>query len=326
MERNLLLGVDAGTSKTHAMITDCSGNVLGFGESGCGNYEVAGLDGMIASINKAIQHALQISGSNKSNLLAMGFGVAGYDWPSERESMIKAIEALEIPANYDLVNDVEIGLIAGTKHGWGIAVDAGSGNNIRGRNKDGAIGRITGSSFPFGELGGAGEIVWQAVIAVTYAWTKRGPETRLTDLLKSHLGVESENNLIEGLATRKLLPSPSIAEDIFHLAIAGDSVAMEIIIHSAQELGKNVNAVIKQLNLEKDEFDIVTMGSVFKAGEIFTKPFRESILKFAPKANIFPLQVFPVVGAILLAADRASILTDDFREKIMRFKIDTILY
>jgi len=324
MERNLLLGVDAGTSKTHAVITDRLGNVLGFGKSGCGNYEVVGLEGMSASINKAVQHAFQISGTNKSDLLAMGFGLAGYDWPSEREIMIKAIEALEIPADYDLVNDVEIGLIAGTQHGVGIAVDAGSGNNIRGRNKVGAIGRITGNGMSFGELGGASEIVWQAVIAATYAWTKRGPETGLSDLLKSHLGVESNDSLIEGLATGKFLPSPAIAKDIFRLAIAGDSVPMEIIIRSAQELAKNVNAVIKQLNLEKDEFDIVTMGSVFKAGEIYSKPFRESILQFAPKANIFPLQVFPVVGAILLAADKASILTDDFRQKIMQLRIDTI--
>ena len=323
MGKNLLLGVDAGTSKTHAVITDRLGRVLGFGKSGCGNYENVGFEGMTASINKAVQEALHHSGGSKSDLLAMGFGLAGYDWPSERELMVKAIETLEIPADYDLVNDVELGLIAGTRNGVGIAVDAGSGNNIRGRNKIGEIGRITGNGIFFGELGGASELVWQSLIAVTYAWTKRGPKTGLTDLLKSHLGVESEFCLIEGLATGKFLPSAIIAKDIFHLASAGDSVAIEIIHHSAVDLAENVIAVTNQLNFENEAFDIVLMGSVFKAGDIFTKPFKELIINFAPKVHIATLKVLPVIGAILLAAEKANILTNSFRDNLTLLNMDT---
>jgi len=36
------LGVDIGSSKSHAIIADERGNVLGFGEGGPGNHEVVG--------------------------------------------------------------------------------------------------------------------------------------------------------------------------------------------------------------------------------------------------------------------------------------------
>ncbi len=77
-------------------------------------------------------------------------------------------------------------------------MDAGTGNNVRGRNIQGHTGRITGNSARFGELGGAGELVVLTVIAVTHAWTQRGPATALTRILMDYAEVDSEEKLIEG--------------------------------------------------------------------------------------------------------------------------------
>jgi N-acetylglucosamine kinase-like BadF-type ATPase len=115
--------------------------------------------------------------------------------------MVEAIESLQIDCDYQFVNDVELGLLAGSENGWGVAVDAGTGNNIRGRDQSGRTGRITGNSVYFGEIGGAGEMVWLAQIAVTHAWTQRGPKTKLTTCFIDFLDVDSEFAMIEGLAT-----------------------------------------------------------------------------------------------------------------------------
>ena len=40
------LGADLGATKTHTLIVDENGNMLGFGESGPGNHETVGYDGM----------------------------------------------------------------------------------------------------------------------------------------------------------------------------------------------------------------------------------------------------------------------------------------
>ena len=49
----LLLGVDGGGSKTHALVADGEGRLLGFGRSGGSNYEAVG----IAQAKKALAAA-----------------------------------------------------------------------------------------------------------------------------------------------------------------------------------------------------------------------------------------------------------------------------
>jgi N-acetylglucosamine kinase-like BadF-type ATPase len=314
--KKFLLGIDIGSTKTHAMLADTSGQVLGFAESGCGNYEVVGVEGMTDALHSAVSGCLRDVMASKEEILAVGLGIAGYDWPSEKPMMLEAIKPLEIVAEYAMVNDVEIGLIAGAPDGWGIAVDAGTGNNIRGRDKDGRVGRITGSSIPFGEFGGAAEMVWYARIAATYAWTKRGPKTKLTTSFMNYAEVESEDALIEGLATQKINLSPILAKEIIEAARQGDKVALDVVEFSARELGKNVNAVIQQLSFQDKAFDIVLIGSLFKAGDIYTKPFFQVIHQFAPNARLVPLHIPPVAGAVILAAETVNLSTQEFRDNV----------
>ena len=313
----ILLGVDTGSSKTHALVAKSNGEALGFGESGCGNYEVVGYDLFQDAIHGSVNQALAMAGVEKNNISAMGFGISGYDWPAEEPLMIKAIESLEIQCDYQFVNDVSIGLIAGSDDGWGLAVDAGTGNNVRGRNREGKIGRITGNSVYSGEIGGGSEIVWLAQIAVTHAWTLRGPKTKLTQAFVDFAEVESEFALIEGICTNQIHLPPFLTEVVFRLATEGDAVANNIIKTAAIELAINANAVIKQLKLENEVFDTVLIGSVFNAGEIYIQPFRDTIHSVAPGANLLHLKVPPVVGSVLLAAEVLKIPIKKIKPRLL---------
>jgi len=301
-----LLGIDTGTSKTHALIADIDGNVVGFGESGSGNYEVAGLEGMISSLQQATDTALATGQINKNQISGMGLGLSGYDWPSEKPTMIKAIDSLSISCPYQYVNDVLLGLMVGSAEGWGIAVDAGTGNNVRGRDKAGREGRITGNGIRSCEFGGAGEMVWCAAIAAIRAWTQRGPKTCITQMLMDYIEIEDESVMIEAIVTNQIPLSPVLARQVIDLAKQGDKVARELVAFSARELGANVNAVIRQLNFRDLTFDLVLIGSVFKAGEIYLEPFKHTISAFATGANFVHLSVLPVAGSILLAAEAAG--------------------
>lgn len=298
-----LLGLDIGSSKTHALIADLSGHALGFGEAGCGNYEVVGIEGFTSAMQEAMRKALLFTKIDKKDIKGIGLGISGFDWHSERAIMVSAISALGIDAPYDFVNDAVIGLIAGSSEGWGVAVDAGTGNNVMGRDKSGKIGRITGNSIRCGEFGGAGELVWKASVAVIYAWTQRGPKTQMTQLFMAAAGVKSEEALIEGLAMDHIQLSPILAKQIFQLAAQGDTVAQEVVNFTARELALNVNAVIRQLNFQKLSFEVILFGSTFKAGAIYLQPFKQTVLAFAPGAKFKKLHVPPVVGAVLLGAE-----------------------
>jgi N-acetylglucosamine kinase-like BadF-type ATPase len=248
----------------------------------------------------------------------MGFGIAGYDWLSEKPIMEAGIKTLGINAPYRFVNDVVIGLIAGTTEGWGIAVDAGTGNNVRGRDENGNEGRITGNGIRFGEFGGAGELVWRALVMTTYAWSHRGPRTRLTQMFMNYAEVDSEGQLIEMLAMQQVEPSPALVKEIFKLASEGDQAASEVVNWNARELGLNTNAVIRQLHLEKKAFEVVLLGSIFNVGEAYIAPLRETIHAFAPKAKLKRLTLPPVVGAVLLAAETIGHSTGQIRRHLIK--------
>jgi N-acetylglucosamine kinase-like BadF-type ATPase len=315
--KGYLLGVDAGNSKTHALIADVSGKAIGLAETGCGSYEVLGPEGYAEALQTVTREALATAGINKTEIRAMGFGLAGYDWPPEKPIMVQGIESLGIDVPYEFVNDVVIGLIAGASEGWGVAVDAGTGNNVRGRDKTGRNGRITGNSSLFGEFGGAGELVWRAMISVTYAWTQRGPKTALTRSFMNYAEVETEDALIESLAMQRIHLAPTLAKEIFRLAADGDQVAKDVIQWTARELGENVNAVIRQIDLQDMDFEVILIGSLFNAGEAYIAPLRETIHAFAPGANLIRLSVPPVVGSILLAAESLGHPTGQIRQPLI---------
>ena len=48
------LGVDIGATKTHALIADATGRVVGFGQAGPGNHETVGYEGLIAALDLAV--------------------------------------------------------------------------------------------------------------------------------------------------------------------------------------------------------------------------------------------------------------------------------
>lgn len=314
----VFLGIDVGGTKTHALIADESGTALGFGCAGTGNHESVGYDGLTRAMETALQGALEQSGLTKSDIAGAGFGIAGYDFPSERQPTLESIAALGLSCPVEAVNDVVIGLIAGTREGWGVVVDAGTGNNVRARTRDGREGWVTGCGGLFGEFGGAIDIVYRAVQAISHHWSTRGPATRLSEAFMQTFGAPDLTTLIEGIALEKYPLSAELARLVFEVAYQGDKVAREVIRWTAQELGETTKAVIRQVNLQEEVFEVVLIGSVFKGGTMFTEPLIQTVREFAPLAIFHTLQTPPVIGAVLLGMEKAGLtIPSSIRERLM---------
>jgi len=87
-------GFDVGSSKTHALIVDETGQCVGFGKAGGGNYQAVGWEGLRTALRESLAAALQMSGIDKDRITGAGFGIAGYDFPSDREAHLQAIASL----------------------------------------------------------------------------------------------------------------------------------------------------------------------------------------------------------------------------------------
>ncbi len=301
------LGIDVGGSKSHALVADEAGQALGFGQGGPGNYEVVGWDGLRQALHQVTGAALAAAGISRQALAGAGLGIAGYDWPGEREPTCQAIDSLGLAAPYTLVNDAVIGLLAGAGQGWGVVVIAGTSNNCRGRDRHGREGRVTGCGAAFGEYGGAGELLARAVQSLALAWTKRGPATSLADAFVAQAGARDLADLLEGLYLRRYQLAADHVLLVFQEAARGDEVAADLVRWAGRELGSLAAGVIRQLELEKERFEVILAGSLYDGSPLLAETLGAVVHGVAPGARLVRLTAPPVLGGVLLAMEQAGL-------------------
>jgi N-acetylglucosamine kinase-like BadF-type ATPase len=322
--RRFLLGVDIGGSKSHALIADEQGRAVGFAHAGPGNHEVVGYDGLRQVLVELTTSAAGMADVTVDEIAGAGFGVAGYDWPSERAPTLEAIGAIGLSCPVEAVNDTIIGLIAGAEEGWGVSLVAGTSNNCRGWDRNHREGRVLGNGVFFGENGGSYELILRAMQDVAKAWTRRGPATVLTGKFCDLVGASDAADLLEGLSQERYAIDADAAPLVFDAACAGDAVAREVIRWSAQELGDLAVGVIRQLRLEAEAFDVVLVGSLYNGGDLFLSPLGETIRAVAPGARLVRLTAPPVVGAVLLGMQAASLDPRPARQTLIASTIELL--
>ena len=124
--------------------------------------------------------------------------------------------------------------------------------------------------------------------------------------------------LLDALVTGRVSLDASDAPLVFQVAAAGDPVAIELIKWAGCELGELARCVIRQLEFEMLNFDVVLVGSMFNGGPLLIEPLRKTILDYAPGARLVRLTAPPVTGAVLLGMEGAGFeLTDRIRQQLI---------
>jgi N-acetylglucosamine kinase-like BadF-type ATPase len=95
--------------------------------------------------------------------------------------------------------------------------------------------------------------------------------------------------------------------DVVEAAKQKDAVALAIITEGGMELGLAASAVIRNLQMERDEFQIAYVGGVFRAaGELVLRPLSEVVKKVAPRAYFEPPHFSPAVAAARMALEHIN--------------------
>jgi N-acetylglucosamine kinase-like BadF-type ATPase len=266
----------------------------------------------------ATRQALAQAGITPRQIAGAGFGLGGYDWPSELPPTLEAIRPLGMDAPLEVVNDAMIGLIAGTQAGWGLAVVAGSGCNCWGRNRQHKYGNVTGMGYPMGEGAGAGEMVSEAVRRVSRAWSLRGRATQLTEVFCELVGVQTATELIEGLTQERFELRGRAAPLVFKTAEQGDAVACDVIRWAGEGLADLAAGVIRQIEIQDEQFEVVLVGSLFNGGPLLVEPMRAAVRKVAPGATLVRLSAPPVIGGVLLGMEQCALQTSGLRQNLIQ--------
>jgi N-acetylglucosamine kinase-like BadF-type ATPase len=308
----VVLGMDGGGRKTYAVVTDEDGGVLGAGESGASNWEIAGADAARAALESAASEAIEAAELSSDGIAAVAFGLAGLDWASDEPRLRELSSAVAPGVPRRIVNDAFIALRAGTSESWGIAVVAGTGTVAVGRDPVGNEFRTIGEGRTFGDFGDEFDVSELAVAAVADQYTGRGPATMLTDMLLERLGESSVESMLERLARfdpRFRAPElQNLTPMVLAATEAGDLVARTVLERIGQALGEAAGVVARRLNLSNLPVEVVLAGGLFRTPNRYLLDELElGVRRTAPRAEIRQLTAPPVVGAALMALELARV-------------------
>ena len=323
----LYLGVDAGNSKTVAVLADGSGSVLGYGRCGCGDIygaasEALAVGEVVAAVERALEMATQsVEGGSPvtpSAITRAAFCLAGVDWPADelywRDQLARRLPGL---ASCSLRNDGFALLRAGQPDGLGVALSAGTGGAIVARGPAGV--EWSGSMWLADPLGGwaLGEHAYTAVLRAELGIA---PPTVLREMLLSRYGYSDVAALLAGTTGRGMewVRYPTLARDVLDAATAGDLVAADIVHQQAILFARYAVAAARKVDLAEPEIPIVLGGSVLSSeSPALRDATLTALAQVLPAARATLTPRSPVVGAVVEAiAEGCGALDSDVVDRL----------
>ena len=312
-----VLGIDQGGSKTHAVVADEAGCLLGMGKSYGACHSSSSLEYALHAIVQASDAALEQAGICREDVTTLVGGLTGVDWDYEAELLENSIKTYFPGADIQVVNDCIIAMRADTRKSQCGILCAGSGLNCA--VQDGEDCFVYGFYIP-DEYQGGSSLGKKAVQAVFDSYVGLERETSLTGRLLDYFQVKTANELLymqvkDQISVEAYLKIPMIlAEE----AEAGDNVAADIWIRYGKHIVKYLTARVKKMGLQGKEMDIVLSGGIFKCKfRKFRMVVKEEILSKIPDANIIEAQFEPVVGAAVMGLWRIpGEVTEDIYENM----------
>jgi N-acetylglucosamine kinase-like BadF-type ATPase len=299
-----VLGIDAGGTKTVCLLADEHGTIISEGRGAGANLHTAGELAVEKVLHEAMEAAI---GDRAVTPAAVCLGIAGVDRVDEMRTVSAIMRRIGYKSRVLVVNDALIGLVAGARDEPGIAINAGTGSIVYGRNANFEAARAGGWGHMIGDEGSGYWIGREALAAVMRAADGRGPETGLTAEILAHFTVNDESRLPRIVYDREQ-PRVSVAAlgpIVQRAASNGDAVALRILERAADELVLAARSVATHLEMRGDAFSFYLAGGVFRVVPWLAEELPRRLVEVAPRSQTQILNEEPAVGAVWLALAEA---------------------
>ena len=299
-----VLGIDAGGTKTVALLADADGRIIGEGRAGAANLQTEGELEVEKTLHTAIENATD---GQQLTVAAVCLGVAGVDRQDDASVIRGVMRRLGFRSNPLIVNDALIALVAGAGSNPGVVVISGTGSIAYGVSQRGVAARAGGWGPTMADEGSGYWIGRRALAAVMREADGRGPHTELTPLVLQHFSLPRSEALVAEIyhqpQGRRAIASVGALVD--RARENGDPVAIEIMHQAAEELALAAASVISQLDMRGEQFPIVLAGGMLKESAWLSGDVARRLSEVAPRAIVGPLTEQPAVGAVRLALAEA---------------------
>ncbi|HYK42280.1 MAG TPA: BadF/BadG/BcrA/BcrD ATPase family protein [Thermoanaerobaculia bacterium] len=295
-----VLGIDAGGTKTRALLADHSGSVIAAASGPGANLRTHG-ELQVEKVLHSLVERTEAEAGVRAEAIALG--IAGADRPDDQEVLRAILRRMGFKERVVVTNDARIAFVAGSQRRVGLALVCGTGSIAWGRNSRGEIARAGGWGWHVGDEGSGFWIGERAIRAALRASDGRGSETALTAALLEHFGLAHIDQLVRRVYDSEY-PRHEVAlfaVRVAAAAAAGDAVAASILGDAARELVLAAESVVARLGLGPDGYDVVLSGGTFAALPALQREVTTALSK--PGASIVPLEVEPAAGAVRLALE-----------------------
>ncbi|WP_225429852.1 N-acetylglucosamine kinase [Deinococcus detaillensis] len=301
---DLVLGIDAGNTKTIALIADTSGTVRGYGRAGPSNIYVQP-EQALRHLEDAVAAAKTNAGVGREPLQAVTLSATGADWPEDFTLLESELRRWHWAKRQQVVNDAVGALRAGSLEGLGVAVACGTSAGIAARSAD---GRVWHSSY-WQEPEGAEELARVALRAVYRAELGIDPPTQLTNRVLAHFEMPSVEALLHSF-TGRTQTAPAhlgrLARVLLDAAAAGDPTSFRLVQKHGAALGDYALAAAGKVNLSGD-YLLTTSGGVMRhPSPILREALMARVQESCPDVRWQASHHEPVFGALLLALELAG--------------------
>ncbi|WP_291430481.1 N-acetylglucosamine kinase [Deinococcus sp.] len=300
----LVLGIDAGNTKTIALIADTSGTVRGWGRAGRSNIYVQPARAL-AALETAASQARERAGLDDSPLSALTLSAAGADWPEDFEELNAALRRWGWAKCVEVVNDALGALRAGSLRGLGVTVVCGTSAGIAARHPGGA----TWHSSYWQEPEGADQLAQKTLRAVYRAELGIDPPTTLTQPVLEFFGRPDVESLLHALTGRNRCPRVMgrLARVLLDEASTGDPTSLRIVLDHGASLGEYALAAARKVGLDGD-YLLTTSGGVMRhQSPILRDALLARVREAHPQVRWQASHHEPVFGALLLALEATGV-------------------
>jgi N-acetylglucosamine kinase-like BadF-type ATPase len=301
MEKEYVIGVDGGGTKTMAALADFKGKILKLAKTCPSNLRNIGIGKAIFNICEAIK---RLKKGKKIASIFIGLAAIEEEFKFEKEKIKREIrKKLKFRGKLEIGSDQIVAFRSGTDEKNGIILIAGTGAVCHGW-KNGKEAKTSG----WGWLNDEGSGFWvgqRGFQAVFRELDGRGEKTLITKLIFKKWRLKDKKDFLKKVYAQDSVRQVSLISRIVDQAAKkGDKIAKKIMLEAGEELFLTATRVIGKLNFKNEEFPIVLIGRVFES-EIVLKIVKREIKKIAPKVRFLIPQpkINPVIGAVKLAIE-----------------------
>jgi glucosamine kinase len=294
----IVIGIDGGGSKTHAIVADESGTQIaeatGPGSAVRPGEEDASAD-VIAQVARDAMEKAKLTDAPR----VLSVGVAGVGREAAKQALWQSLAGREIAGEVVVHTDFAIALDDAFGDGPGVLLIAGTGSAAFGRSPAGSTGRCGGWGPVIGDEGSGTWIGKRALSIVTAAADGRESQTALTGAVLTAAEVNEVADLIPWAAGASRQQIASLAPVVFSVAEGGDLRANAVISLAVEELMLHIRALSQQLfGDERAAIPVALAGGLMSRGSVLRKRLEHRLRAAVPGAQVKSGQVVPARGAV----------------------------